>query len=80
MEGKAVVRLYNKISYVLVEFEVLYHTAWMKEISQLEYGKLFNPLQTLLNNTITLSDYFGEVSLITIFDFSIAGYTIGTSP
>ncbi|XP_029140899.1 dynein heavy chain 8, axonemal, partial [Protobothrops mucrosquamatus] len=38
VEGKAVVRLYNKISYVLVEFEVLYHTAWMKEISQLEYA------------------------------------------
>ncbi|KAG8123396.1 hypothetical protein E2320_018801 [Naja naja] len=38
VEGKAVVRLYNKISYVLVEFEILYHTAWMKEISQLEYA------------------------------------------
>ncbi|XP_044299056.1 dynein axonemal heavy chain 8 isoform X1 [Varanus komodoensis] len=37
-EGKAVVRLYNKISYVLVEFEVLFHTAWMKEISQLQYA------------------------------------------
>ncbi|KGL82064.1 Dynein heavy chain 8, axonemal, partial [Tinamus guttatus] len=37
-EGKAVVRLYNKISYVLVEFEVLYHNAWVKEISQLQYA------------------------------------------
>ncbi|XP_039384951.1 dynein heavy chain 8, axonemal isoform X6 [Mauremys reevesii] len=36
-EGKAVVRLFNKISYVLVEFEVLYHMAWVKEISQLQY-------------------------------------------
>ncbi|XP_012885023.1 PREDICTED: dynein heavy chain 8, axonemal [Dipodomys ordii] len=37
-EGKAVIRQYNKISYVLVEFEVVYHTAWVKEISQLHYA------------------------------------------
>uniref|UniRef100_A0A8C7B547 Dynein axonemal heavy chain 8 n=1 Tax=Neovison vison TaxID=452646 RepID=A0A8C7B547_NEOVI len=39
-EGKAVIRQYNKISYVLVEFEVVYHTAWVREISQLQYGLL----------------------------------------
>ncbi|XP_040468168.1 dynein heavy chain 8, axonemal [Falco naumanni] len=37
-EGKAVVRLYNRIAFVLVEFEVVYHNAWMKEISQLQYS------------------------------------------
>uniref|UniRef100_A0A2K5CY30 Dynein axonemal heavy chain 8 n=1 Tax=Aotus nancymaae TaxID=37293 RepID=A0A2K5CY30_AOTNA len=37
-EGKAVIRQYNKISYVLVEFEVVYHTAWIREISQLHYA------------------------------------------
>ncbi|XP_045150713.1 dynein axonemal heavy chain 8 [Echinops telfairi] len=37
-EGKAIIRQYNKISYVLVEFEVVYHTAWGKEISQLQYA------------------------------------------
>uniref|UniRef100_A0A667GN14 Dynein axonemal heavy chain 8 n=1 Tax=Lynx canadensis TaxID=61383 RepID=A0A667GN14_LYNCA len=37
-EGKAVIRQYNKISYVLVEFEVVYHTAWVREISQLQYA------------------------------------------
>lgn len=37
-EGKAVIRQYNKISYVLVEFEVVYHTAWVREVSQLQYG------------------------------------------
>ncbi|MEJ1288061.1 hypothetical protein NN561_019090 [Cricetulus griseus] len=37
-EGKAVIRQYNKISYVLVEFEVVYHMAWVKEISQLQYA------------------------------------------
>uniref|UniRef100_A0A8D1HDV9 AAA+ ATPase domain-containing protein n=1 Tax=Sus scrofa TaxID=9823 RepID=A0A8D1HDV9_PIG len=36
VEGKAVIRQYNKLSYVLVEFEVVYHMAWMKEISQLQ--------------------------------------------
>ncbi|KAM6185105.1 dynein axonemal heavy chain 8 [Rhynchocyon petersi] len=38
VEGKAVIRQYNKISYVLVEFEVVYHMAWVKEISQLQYA------------------------------------------
>ncbi|XP_036073448.1 dynein heavy chain 8, axonemal isoform X1 [Rousettus aegyptiacus] len=38
VEGKAVIRQYNKISYVLVEFEVVYHTAWVREISQLQYA------------------------------------------
>ncbi|XP_051710736.2 dynein axonemal heavy chain 8 isoform X1 [Oryctolagus cuniculus] len=37
-EGKAVIRQYNKISYVLVEFEVIYHTAWIREISQIQYA------------------------------------------
>ncbi|XP_064453637.1 dynein axonemal heavy chain 8 [Mirounga angustirostris] len=37
-EGKAVIRQYNKISYVLVEFEVVYHTAWVREVSQLQYA------------------------------------------
>ncbi|XP_078503479.1 dynein axonemal heavy chain 8 isoform X2 [Lissotriton helveticus] len=37
-EGKAVVRLFNKIAYVLMEFELLYHRAWVKEISQLQYA------------------------------------------
>ncbi|KAM6082368.1 dynein axonemal heavy chain 8 [Chlamydotis macqueenii] len=42
-EGKAVVKLYNRIAYVLVEFEVVYHNAWMKEMSQLQY-----PLQATI--------------------------------
>nr|XP_023422402.1 LOW QUALITY PROTEIN: dynein heavy chain 8, axonemal [Cavia porcellus] len=37
-EGKAVIRQYNRISYVLVEFEVVYHMAWVREISQLQYA------------------------------------------
>ncbi|XP_069464857.1 dynein axonemal heavy chain 8 [Ambystoma mexicanum] len=36
-EGKPVVRLFNKIAYVLVEYEILYHRAWFREISQLQY-------------------------------------------
>ncbi|NXF53111.1 DYH8 protein, partial [Oceanites oceanicus] len=42
-KGKAIVRLYNRIAYVLVEFEAVYHNAWMKEISQLQY-----PLQATI--------------------------------
>lgn len=45
VEGKAVIRQYNKISYVLVEFEVVYHTAWVREISQLQYG-VYKTVQT----------------------------------
>nr|AAK60623.1 axonemal dynein heavy chain 8 long form [Mus musculus] len=37
-EGKAVIRQYNRIAYVLVEFEVAYHRAWFKEVSQLQYA------------------------------------------
>uniref|UniRef100_A0A8C2TDF0 Dynein axonemal heavy chain 8 n=1 Tax=Coturnix japonica TaxID=93934 RepID=A0A8C2TDF0_COTJA len=36
-EGKTVVRLYNRVAYVLVQFEVVYHNAWMKEMSELQY-------------------------------------------
>ncbi|NXS59070.1 DYH8 protein, partial [Brachypteracias leptosomus] len=36
-EGKAAVQLYNRIAFVLVEFEVVYHNAWMNEISQLRF-------------------------------------------
>lgn len=43
-EGKAIIRHYNKVAYVLVEFEVLYHTAWVREISQLQYG-MYKTLQ-----------------------------------
>ncbi|KFU84710.1 Dynein heavy chain 8, axonemal, partial [Chaetura pelagica] len=35
--GKEVVRLYNRIVRVIVELEVAYHKAWMKEVSQLQY-------------------------------------------
>uniref|UniRef100_H0ZBP9 Dynein axonemal heavy chain 8 n=1 Tax=Taeniopygia guttata TaxID=59729 RepID=H0ZBP9_TAEGU len=34
---KSVVQSYNKLAYVLVEFEVVYYNAWMKETSQLQY-------------------------------------------
>ncbi|XP_033874388.2 dynein axonemal heavy chain 8-like [Acipenser ruthenus] len=37
-EGKEVVQMYNKAAYVFVEFEVLYHRAWIKEISQIQYA------------------------------------------
>ncbi|NWV39501.1 DYH8 protein, partial [Grantiella picta] len=42
-EGKGVVQSYNKLAYVLVEFEIVYHDAWMKEMSQLQY-----PLQSTI--------------------------------
>ncbi|CAB1339925.1 unnamed protein product [Coregonus sp. 'balchen'] len=37
-EGKEVVRMYNRTAAVFVEFELLYHRAWMREVSQLQYA------------------------------------------
>ncbi|XP_071768037.1 dynein axonemal heavy chain 8-like [Centroberyx gerrardi] len=37
-EGKEVVKMYNRTAAVFVEFELLYHKAWMREVSQLEYA------------------------------------------
>uniref|UniRef100_A0AAZ3S0U6 AAA+ ATPase domain-containing protein n=1 Tax=Oncorhynchus tshawytscha TaxID=74940 RepID=A0AAZ3S0U6_ONCTS len=37
-EGKDVVRMYNRTAAVFVEFELLYHRAWMREVSQLQYA------------------------------------------
>ncbi|XP_059501668.1 dynein axonemal heavy chain 8-like [Stegostoma tigrinum] len=36
-QGMSIVRKYNKIAYVLVKFETLYHKAWIKEISAMQY-------------------------------------------
>ncbi|XP_038654873.1 dynein heavy chain 8, axonemal-like isoform X2 [Scyliorhinus canicula] len=35
--GMSIVRMYNKVAYVLVKFEVLHHKAWTKEISTIQY-------------------------------------------
>uniref|UniRef100_UPI00398F3537 dynein axonemal heavy chain 8-like n=1 Tax=Pristiophorus japonicus TaxID=55135 RepID=UPI00398F3537 len=36
-QGISIVRMYNKVAYVLVKFEVLQHKAWIKEISSSQY-------------------------------------------
>ncbi|XP_075060558.1 dynein axonemal heavy chain 8 [Mixophyes fleayi] len=38
LEGKTAIELFNKIAHVLVEFEVVYHRAWRKDCSQLQYA------------------------------------------
>ncbi|XP_063079703.1 dynein axonemal heavy chain 8-like isoform X2 [Engraulis encrasicolus] len=37
-EGKDVVKMYNKTASTLVEFEILYHRSWMRDVSQLQYA------------------------------------------
>ncbi len=32
------VKMYNQTAAVLVEFECVYHRAWMDEVSKLDYG------------------------------------------
>ncbi|XP_067841426.1 dynein axonemal heavy chain 8-like [Heptranchias perlo] len=36
-QGMSIVRMYNKVAYALVKFEVLHHKAWVKEISAIRY-------------------------------------------
>ncbi|XP_078069648.1 dynein axonemal heavy chain 8-like [Mustelus asterias] len=36
-QGISIVRMYNKVAYVLVKFEVMHHKAWTKEISTMQY-------------------------------------------
>ncbi|XP_067841427.1 dynein axonemal heavy chain 8-like [Heptranchias perlo] len=36
-QAMSIVRMYNKVAYVLVKFEVLYYKAWSKEISAMRY-------------------------------------------
>jgi len=31
-EGKKIIRNYNKVAKVLLEFEVLYHREWMRQV------------------------------------------------
>lgn len=37
-EGQDVVRMYNQTAAALVEFECVYHKAWMEEVSKLDFG------------------------------------------
>ena len=42
-EGKKIIKNYNRIAKVLLEFEVLYHREWMRQVSNL--GQSENYLQ-----------------------------------
>ncbi|XP_069055280.1 dynein axonemal heavy chain 8 isoform X2 [Lepisosteus oculatus] len=37
-EGRDAVKMYNRAAAVFVEFEILYHRAWIREVSQLQYA------------------------------------------
>lgn len=40
-DGKRVIRNYNKVARVLVEFEVIYHRAWLQQVKQLILIRIF---------------------------------------
>ena len=40
-EGKKIIKNYNKIAKVLLEFEVLYHREWMRQVAMSLYRHLF---------------------------------------
>lgn len=38
-DSKRIVRNYNKVATVLLQFEVLYHQAWMKQVGTIKFHK-----------------------------------------
>lgn len=42
VEARRVVRTYNRVAQVLIEFEMLYHQAWVKALDVVQDGKIFN--------------------------------------
>lgn len=40
-EAKKIIRAYNRIAKVLVEYEVLYHNAWIKSVEVATTCKIF---------------------------------------
>lgn len=47
-EGMDVVKMYNRTAAVLVEFEIVYHRSWMRDVSQLQYGKCHQSFSKVL--------------------------------
>lgn len=39
VEAKRVVRMYNRVATVLMEFEVLYHRAWIQSVELVQEGR-----------------------------------------
>ena len=37
-EAKRVIRMYNRVAQVLMEFEILYHRAWMRSLEAMHEG------------------------------------------
>ena len=40
-EARKVIRAYNKTAQVLLEYEILYHRAWVKSVEVVNQGKPF---------------------------------------
>lgn len=89
-EGQDVVKMYNQTAAALVEFESVYHIAWMSEVSKLDYGWFFC-LDLILSypwcHTILLFRLYYKIMLIfiqyifsIICFFSLEYYTAGSSP
>ena len=38
-ESRKVIRMYNRLNYTLVKYQVLYHHAWCKQVEQAKCGK-----------------------------------------
>jgi len=38
-EAKTIIRKYNKVAKVLLEFEVLYHRGWLRQVDCAKAGK-----------------------------------------
>jgi len=52
--GRRVIHMYNRVSQVLLEYEILYHSAWLKTIAVVDEGLtdlLFRPDVTQCYNS-----------------------------
>lgn len=58
-EAKRIIRNYNKLAKVLLEFEVLYHREWIRQINTIRAGMLVVRLNLrILNITFSLLNFF----------------------
>ena len=61
-EAKRIIRNYNKLAKVLLEFEVLYHREWMRQISGIRAGGVQS--YNLDSNDNVLCDPLNELLML----------------
>lgn len=76
------VKMYNQTAAALVEFESVYHAAWMDEVSKLDYGWFFGSdlIYCSLLSCIMVTCHNFKYFLPILLYNSLEYYTAGSSP